>query len=107
MEVQEKSRQTSITAGTTNGDINYDLNYNIQDGKLTYLNGTVSKTVQSKVGDTAPAANVNLGSFSVGISVDNPTINLNLNADCALADKQAVLADIYTIMYELKTIANI
>lgn len=106
MEIKEKTRQLSITANTSNGEINYDLNYNIKDGELTSLNGTVSKIVKAKVGDTAPTSPLNLGSFSIGISVDNPTINLNLNDNCVISDKQAVLADIYTIMDELKTIAN-
>lgn len=101
MEFKEKSRQTSITTSTSNGDINYDLNYNVQEGKLMYLNGTVTHTVQPKDGDITPATTDNLGSFSVGISVDNPTINLNLNASCTIADKQTILADIYTILDEL------
>jgi len=96
----------SIIASTSNGDTNYDLNYNVQGSKLTSLNGTVTKTVQPSDGDVTPANNVQLGSFSVGISVDTPTINLNLNANCAIADKQAVLADIYTILDELTTSTN-
>lgn len=106
MKIREKSRQTGIIADTTNGDINYDLNYNFTGGELTYLNGTVTKTVQQKDGDVTPADNVQLGSFSVGISVDNPIINLNLNANCPIAAKQAILADIYTILDEVITSIN-
>jgi len=101
MEFKEKSRQTSIVTSTNNGDFNYDLNYNVQGNKLTSLNGTVTKTVQPKDGDATPATTANLGSFSVGISVDNPIINLNLNASFTIADKQTILADIYTILDEL------
>jgi len=55
MEFKEKSRQTSVITGTSNGAINYDLNYNVQEGKLTSLNGTVTKTVQPTDGDATPA----------------------------------------------------
>jgi len=102
MKIREKSRQTGIIADACNGDINYDLNYNIQGSELTSLNGIVTKTAQQKDGDAIPANNVQLGSFSVFSCADNPTINLNLNADCALTDKQAILADIYAILDELK-----
>lgn len=94
MKIVKTNQQTNVTATTSNGDMNYQLNYGVQDGKVINLNGTIAKK------------EVNLGSFGMYTQGENPNMNLNLNDNSPIADKQAILGDVYTIYDQLVTELN-
>jgi len=86
MEIIKTSTTINTGATTAIEGINYVLNYSEQDAKLISLNGQFSK------------GNVNLGTFNMNDQTNIASnVNFNFNINAALADKQAIVADISAI----------
>jgi len=94
MEITKTNQTTNVNAIASSEAFDYVFNYALQEGKITNVNGSVSK----KGADSTP---VQLGNFNIYGEVENQMVGCNFNANSSIEEKQAILSDIYAIQKQL------